>query len=255
MRLVDPETRTLTSVAAPTLPLSYLRALDDVLDGPADSVQDAVQLASETIVVPDMNVPGAGAELRELALAYGLLSFWAFPITCRESGAPLGYLGVYSRRIRTPRSADFAVLLRARDLASLALDRAAHTEQLGFLALHDTLTELPNRALAVDRLDKALTALPERGSMVGALFVDLDRFKVVNDGLGHDTGDDLLVAVGQRLAGCVRRDDTVARFGGDEFVIIAEHLRDERQAVELAERALERSPAPSRSGGRRWWRR
>jgi len=239
VRLVEPDTRTLTSIAAPTLPLSYLRALDDMLDGSVDSAQDALTLVSETIVVPDMNAPGAGAELRELALAYGLQSFWAFPIRARESDAPLGYLGVYSRRIRTPRSAEFAVLLRARDLASLALDRAAHTEQLGFLALHDTLTALPNRALAVDRLDKALKSLPDEGAMVGALFIDLDRFKVVNDGLGHDTGDELLVAVGQRLARSVRREDTVARFGGDEFVIIAEDLKDERQAVELAERALE----------------
>jgi diguanylate cyclase (GGDEF)-like protein len=75
--------------------------------------------------------------------------------------------------------------------------------------------------------------------MVGALFLDLDRFKVVNDGLGHDTGDELLVAVGRRLAGSVRRHDTVARFGGDEFVIISERLRDERQATELAERVLD----------------
>jgi diguanylate cyclase (GGDEF)-like protein len=237
-------TRTLSSVAAPTLPLAYLRSLDEGPDGSIDAFADAVNLSSESVIVPDMGVDGPGAELRELALAYGLVSFWSFPIRARESDAPLGYLGIYTRTRRTPRSGEYAVLTRARDLVSLALDRAAHTEQLGFLALHDTLTELPNRALAVDRLDSALESLPDSGPTLAVLFLDLDRFKVVNDGLGHDTGDELLVAVGQRLAGSVRRHDTVARFGGDEFVIICERLRDERQAIELAERALDALARP-----------
>jgi diguanylate cyclase (GGDEF)-like protein/PAS domain S-box-containing protein len=244
VRLVDPETRTLSSVAAPTLPLSYLRRLDEGPEGSIDAFADAVNLSSESVIVPDMNVDGPGAELRELALAYGLVSFWSFPIRARESDAPLGYLGVYTRVRRTPRSAEYAVLTRARDLVSLALDRAAHTQQLGFLALHDTLTELPNRALGGERLASALKSLPDSGPMVAALFLDLDRFKVVNDGLGHDTGDELLVAVGRRLAGSVRRQDTVARFGGDEFVIICEQLRDEHHAVELTERVLDALSAP-----------
>ena len=73
--------------------------------------------------------------------------------------------------------------------------------------------------------------------MVAVLFVDLDRFKLVNDGLGHETGDELLVAVGRRLGNTVRRQDTVARFGGDEFVVLCEDLGSEEQAIELAERA------------------
>ncbi len=244
VRLVDPETRTLSSMAAPTLPLSYLRRLDDGPEGSIDAFADAVNLSSESVIVPDMSAEGPGAELRELALAYGLVSFWSFPIRARESDAPLGYLGVYTRTRRTPRSAEYAVLTRARDLVSLALDRAAHTQQLAFLALHDTLTGLPNRALGVERLDTAVKSLPDGGPMVAAVFLDLDRFKVVNDGLGHDTGDELLVAVGRRLLGSVRRHDTVARFGGDEFVIICERLHDERQAIELAERVLDALSVP-----------
>jgi diguanylate cyclase (GGDEF)-like protein len=96
----------------------------------------------------------------------------------------------------------------------------------------------------VERLDDALCALPESGPIVAALFLDLDRFKVVNDGLGHETGDELLVAAARRLVGAVRRADTVARFGGDEFVVICEHLRDEAEAVEVAQRALDALSRP-----------
>ena len=174
----------------------------------------------------------------------GWSSFWSLPITSRDSGTPLGFLGVYTRSVRTPTVRRRTFLERARDLASLALDRVAHTEQLGFLALHDTLTTLPNRALGVERLEAALAALADNHKKLAVLFLDLDRFKVVNDGLGHETGDDLLVAVGRRLAGVVRRHDTVARFGGDEFVIICEQLDDDQQAIELAQRALEALARP-----------
>ena len=126
---------------------------------------------------------------------------------------------------------------RVRSLVSIALDRAAHTQLLGHLALHDTLTDLPNRALAVERLDAALARIGDGRAMVAVLFFDLDRFKVVNDGFGHDTGDELLVAVGRRLAAAIRRDDTVARFGGDEFVVVCENLTELVQVEEVAERA------------------
>ncbi len=148
----------------------------------------------------------------------------------------------HARGLRTdrarPTDAERLMLDRVRNVVGVALDRAAHTRQLGHLALHDTLTELPNRALAVDRLEMALDRARELTSMVAVLFLDLDRFKIVNDGLGHETGDELLVAVGRRLAASVRRNDTVARFGGDEFVIICEDLTDVSQVEELADRAI-----------------
>ena len=105
------------------------------------------------------------------------------------------------------------------------------------MALHDNLTGLPNRALVIDRLHHALARLADRPTMVAVLFIDLDRFKIVNDGLGHDTGDELLVEVGKRLTETVRRQDTVARLGGDEFVVVCEDLADEHVAEDLAARA------------------
>ncbi|HEY8201372.1 MAG TPA: diguanylate cyclase, partial [Actinomycetota bacterium] len=103
-------------------------------------------------------------------------------------------------------------------------------------ALHDPLTDLPNRTLLMDRLSQALARTARSHRDVAVMFVDLDRFKLINDSLGHDAGDQLIMAVGQRLARLVRPHDTLARLGGDEFVIVCEDLEGERAALALAER-------------------
>lgn len=105
-------------------------------------------------------------------------------------------------------------------------------------ALHDPLTKLPNRLLLMDRARQALARLHRSGGLVALLFVDLDRFKAVNDNLGHALGDRLLVSVAERLAEMMRDSDTVARLGGDEFVILAEDLQSNAEAVSVAERVL-----------------
>jgi diguanylate cyclase len=124
-----------------------------------------------------------------------------------------------------------------------AIERKRAEVALAHQALHDPLTGLPNRALFLDRLENAL-ARAQRGSVgIGVLFLDLDRFKVVNDSLGHEAGDRLLLDVADRLRGVVRPGDTVARFGGDEFTILCE-IRGERDAVMIAERVAAAVEAP-----------
>jgi diguanylate cyclase (GGDEF)-like protein/PAS domain S-box-containing protein len=105
-------------------------------------------------------------------------------------------------------------------------------------ALHDPLTKLPNRLLLMDRAHQALARLHRSHGLVALLFIDLDRFKAVNDNLGHALGDHLLTAVGERLATTMRDSDTVARLGGDEFVILAEDLETDAEAINVAERVL-----------------
>jgi diguanylate cyclase (GGDEF)-like protein/PAS domain S-box-containing protein len=111
-------------------------------------------------------------------------------------------------------------------------------------ALHDPLTLLPNRTLLMDRARQAVTRLHRSDGVLAMLFVDLDKFKAVNDSLGHDVGDKLLVSVSERLAELMRDSDTIARLGGDEFVILAEELENEGEAKALASRVLDALERP-----------
>ena len=123
-------------------------------------------------------------------------------------------------------------LLIARDIA----DRKVQQELLEYLALHDPLTSLPNRTLLMDRLDHAIAASKRGGTQLALLILDLDRFKEINDTLGHAVGDSLLVAVGQTLGSPLRASDTVARLGGDEFAILLPSVSGLEQARDVAGR-------------------
>lgn len=111
-------------------------------------------------------------------------------------------------------------------------------QRLQFLASHDSLTGLPNRALLVERLTHALSLAQRRKHRIALLFLDLDRFKHVNDTVGHEAGDQLLQTVTARLSACIRESDTLARLGGDEFVVLAEGFSDASYLTGLAERML-----------------
>jgi diguanylate cyclase (GGDEF)-like protein/PAS domain S-box-containing protein len=124
------------------------------------------------------------------------------------------------------------ILLNMRDVS----ERLALLEQLRHQAFHDSLTGLPNRALFEDRLRRALVRLRRGGGFAAVMFVDLDDFKTVNDGLGHAAGDELLRVTARRLEETLRSQDTAARLGGDEFAVLLEDLVDEREALAIAER-------------------
>jgi diguanylate cyclase (GGDEF)-like protein/PAS domain S-box-containing protein len=136
------------------------------------------------------------------------------------------------------------VVLNVRDVT----ERMRAADELRRLALHDLLTGLPNRTLFLDRLTDAL-ARSSPASRTAVLFLDLDDFKDVNDSHGHDAGDELLLEIAQRLGLAARERDTVARFGGDEFVLLCEDVRDEQDVMVLADRLLQELRRPIAVGG------
>jgi diguanylate cyclase (GGDEF)-like protein/PAS domain S-box-containing protein len=138
-------------------------------------------------------------------------------------------------------------LVAVEGIARDVTERKRFEEQLAHQALHDPLTDLPNRALFLDRLALALGQSKRTQRSVGVFFCDLDRFKFVNDNLGHNAGDHVLRTVAERLRQVVRPDDTVARLGGDEFVVLCADIGDERQALPVVERISRAiaTPVPS----------
>jgi diguanylate cyclase (GGDEF)-like protein len=164
-----------------------------------------------------------------------------------ENGIVVGSLVVGSTVPgRRYSEAEQAILLSFADHVSLALTDAMTTQSLHHAleaarhdAMHDELTRLPNRALLRDRLEQAWVRGCRTGSPIALLFLDFDDFKDINDSLGHDAGDRLLVSLADRLAGSLRPGDTIARLGGDEFAVLVENLNDSSTAEGLAERLLD----------------
>ena len=132
----------------------------------------------------------------------------------------------------------------ARDIT----DRKESEAFINFQAYHDLLTRLPNRALFRDRVDVAISHAQRSGTQLAVLFIDLNRFKVINDSLGHTMGDRLLQEVGQRLQACVRKGDTLSRFGGDEFTLLIPGLASNEAAIQVADKILESLQAPFKIG-------
>jgi diguanylate cyclase (GGDEF)-like protein/PAS domain S-box-containing protein len=129
-------------------------------------------------------------------------------------------------------------------------DRRKTEERLNYLAHHDALTGLPNRTQLQDRMKYAMGEADRRERMVAVMFLDLDRFKTINDTLGHDTGDALLKAVAERLASCLRPGDIVSRLGGDEFSIILANVAHVDDVTSVAQKIMGQFLPPFRIGGR-----
>ena len=132
------------------------------------------------------------------------------------------------------------ILLARREIR----ERRQAEEVVKFAATHDPLTGLPNRLLLADRVNRAVVQAKSQGKSAALLFIDLDRFKNINDALGHEAGDRLLQNVADRLVRCVRRSDTVARHGGDEFVVLVEGFQNPRDLTQVAEKVLAEVSGP-----------
>ena len=179
----------------------------------------------------------------ELLRANGLLSVWSAPFFAAGSGA-LGTISVYTLLQWKPSAADLEMLEMARHMAALVLERGQLQAQLIDHAYHDSLTGLPNRRLARDRISNAIKRAARTSQRMAVLWIDLDRFKQINDQYGHPVGDAVLQQAAERLSARLRSCDTLARMGGDEFMALIEGTSSREAAEALAKDLLESLALP-----------
>jgi diguanylate cyclase (GGDEF)-like protein len=197
--------------------------------------------SGETTVVHDFDNE-ARFQQSELQRQYEVKS--AAVILIKGKGQPYGVIGAASREIHRFSQEDVNFMQAIANVLANAIERRRTEERTQHEALHDPLTGLPNRNLFLDRLQHALSVAARRETSIAVLFLDLDQFKLVNDSLGHAAGDELLAAVAPRIEQALRPGDTVARFGGDEFAVLAEDVGNERGATRIAERIAEALARP-----------
>lgn len=169
-----------------------------------------------------------------MLLAQGMRSGMSVVIEGRER--PFGVLTAHASHPRIFSRDDVNFLVAIANVVSAALERERKEDSARHAALHDSLTGFPNRTLALDRIDRALARRRRDGTDVAVLLLDIDRFKIINDSLGHDAGDRALVALAARLDETLRPSDTIARLGGDEFLVISENDDGAHYSVDLAAR-------------------
>ena len=210
---------TLYSLAGPKLPAEYCNALEGVAVGPSVGSCGTAAFRGESVLVDDIENDPLWADFRDLAINIGLRACWSTPIK-DSKGRVLGTFAFYYREKRGPSAFHKRLLDVLVHLCSLALQREENRAQIRQLAFYDSLTQLPNRSLLHANADQALSEAARAQTPLSVLFIDLDRFKQVNDSLGHPAGDELLRVVAQRLNQNRRSHDIVGRLSGDEFVVV-----------------------------------
>lgn len=201
-----------------------------------ENTQNKLVLASrEPVIVEDFRTD-ARFKPSEILRAHDIRS--GVDVLITGAGGTYGVLGAYSRDELRFTSDSISFLQSLANVLATAIDRKSTEERLTYLAQFDPLTGLPNRSLFLDRLAQAMEHARRNGGRIGVVFSDLDRFKIVNDTMGHSIGDLLLVQVAQRLQQCVRKGDTVARLGGDEFAFILFNLIQAEDATLVAEKVI-----------------
>lgn len=192
----------------------------------------------EMIFVDNLPAVCSDPELKEWAAAFNLKSCWLAPVV-KPGGQLEGLIVVFFREDRQASPQERNRLQVATGMAAIAIEHRRLTDRLSYQAQHDALTGLPNRFLLEDRLQQAVAYAHRHESGLAVLLLDLDGFKYINDTLGHQAGDQVLVEVSRRIRLVIRQADTLARIGGDEFCIVATDLRRPSDALRIAQTCLD----------------
>lgn len=215
------EGRAIRTIASPSLPEDYNKAIDGLAIGPQAGSCGTAAFRGEPVEVFDISSDPLWDGYRNLILPYGFLSCWSTPLM-GPNRRVLGTFALYYREKRRPNAFHQQLVDVCLHLCTLALEREESRSRIHQLAFYDALTGLPNRSLLLVKANQAIANVIRNQQSLAVLFIDLDRFKQINDSLGHQAGDELLRIVATRLQAEARRADIVGRLSGDEFVIVLE---------------------------------
>lgn len=237
----------LHTLAAPGLPAAYSKALDGTAIGPESGSCGAAAFSGESVMVSDIASHPFWDQFRDLALPLGLKACWSTPIKSSD-GRVLGTFAFYYRDSREPSPLHYLLVDACIHLCALALEREESRLHIRQLAFYDDLTGLANRNLLHARAEQAIAQASRHQSSLAVVFIDLDRFKQVNDSLGHPAGDELLRVIAHRLSERRRESDIVSRLSGDEFVLVLPQCTS-AHATDLIEQMRGQLSAPCQISG------
>jgi diguanylate cyclase (GGDEF)-like protein/PAS domain S-box-containing protein len=232
----------LKTLAAPSMPKNVCDAINGLVIGPSVGSCGTAAWRSEPVMVTDIQNDPLWANYRELMAPTELKACWSSPIKSRQ-GKVVGTFAFYFKEKRLPNSLHQLMVDVCVHLCALAIEREAASARIHQLAYFDGLTGLPNRSLFKANSSRMLARMARDRTCGALIFLDLDRFKRVNDSHGHAAGDALLLEVAQRLSRCVRAQDLVGRLAGDEFVLLLTDCTD-KQTLLKAQRVQQELAQP-----------
>jgi len=241
--LVDESGKHLFLKASESLPSFYNEAIDGVEIGDNVGSCGTAAYRGQRIIVDDIATHPYWAPWKALAEQAKLGACWSEPIMSIDNKV-LGTFAIYHQQRKVPSKNDFKLIEQSAYLASIAIEREQSHKTIWQQANYDALTHLPNRNMMREHLKMALNHAKRNNKKLGVIFLDVDHFKDVNDTLGHDIGDALLIETAKRLTATVRENDIVARLGGDEFIIILTDLPSTPAIERISQLLLEKLAKP-----------
>lgn len=236
IQMLDETNQHLRVVSAPGLPETFQQAINSMVPEPGIKNCAMVVLENAAMFIENVAADPSWARYRDIALAHHIHSCYCVPIRDIVGNAT-GSFSLYFSEPHVLTDDELECLQSAANLAGVVAERSKAEQKLHLMAHYDALTSMPNRALFMDRLKQELAWVKRNKQEFALLFIDLDRFKAINDLYGHGMGDLVLQEAARRLRACVRDMDTAARMGGDEFTMLISDIHD-HDAPQIVARKL-----------------